>query len=31
MPRGLYPVGEGAGAGEIFFRLASGAQEPIFS
>ena len=30
MPRGLYPIGEGAGVGVVFFRLASGVQEPIF-
>ena len=29
MPRGFYPVGEGAGVGVIFFCLESGVQEPI--
>ena len=30
MPRGLYPVGEGAGVRVVFFRLVCGVQEPIF-
>ena len=30
MPRGLYPIGDGAGVGVVFVRLGSGVQEPIF-
>ena len=30
IPRGLYPVGEVADVGVVFFRLASGVQEPVF-
>ena len=29
-PRGLYPVGEGAGVGLVVFRLASVVQGPVF-
>ena len=30
MTRGLYPIGEGACVGVVFFRMVCGVQEPIF-